>query len=312
MLSTKPIKCPPYLLEKAGPLPALPTAIVGAGSPLPLESAKMAQGEGLIKPLLVGNPSRINALANDLEWNISDLRIVSASDETEAASVAVDLARRGEVQALMKGQVHTDTLLRAVLNRDKGLRTEAFLSHVFHMTIPDSDRVLCITDAVLNILPSEDEKMHIVRNVIDLMHALGNPEPRIAMLSGTEQETSAMPSSIEAANVTRRATGGAIQGAIVDGPLAMDIAISPDAARGKGINSPVAGYADVLVVPNLEAGNFLFKKMVYFMSAAAAGLVLGAKVPVILNSRSDAAASRLASAALAVIYAHHLSTGLSH
>lgn len=132
------------------------------------------------------------------------------------------------------------------------------------------------------------------------------------MLSGTEQETSAMPSSIEAANVTRRATGGAIQGAIVDGPLAMDIAISPDAARGKGINSPVAGYADVLVVPNLEAGNFLFKKMVYFMSAAAAGLVLGAKVPVILNSRSDAAASRLASAALAVIYAHHLSTGLSH
>ena len=302
MLSTAAIKCPEYLLRRAQQLPAVATAVVNAQTRLVLESVRLMVEEKLIEPILVGNPRVIEMIAREMAWNIADIRCVPANDEVSAASVAVALVRQGDAQLLMKGHVHTDHLLRAVLDRNNGLRTKKHLSHVFHMTVPGSDRAICITDAVINILPGIEEKIAIARNAVSLCHALGNPVPKVALLSGTEQITPTMLSSVEAATVARKAANGSITDAIIDGPLGFDGAVSQEAANLKGIDSPVAGIADVLLVPNLESGNFLFKQMVYFMSATAAGLVLGAKVPVILTSRADPAQSRLASAAIAAIY----------
>jgi phosphate acetyltransferase len=303
MLSSTPIECPQYLLDKARLLAPAPTAIVNAGAQLPMESAKEAFEKGLIEPVLVGDISIINAIAKTLAWDISELRVVAADGEVAAAQTSVALARGGEVSSLMKGNLHTDNLLRAVINRDTGLRTGTRLSHVFHMTLPGSDAAICITDAAINVLPPVGVKLDIARNVTALMHALGNKAPKIAVLSATELPTESVPSSMEAAEVVKEAQNGAIPGAIVDGPFAFDNAVSSEAAKIKGINSPVAGCADVLLVPNIEAGNVLFKQMVYFMSAAAAGIVMGAKVPIVLTSRADPVAARLASAALASIVA---------
>lgn len=303
MLSSTPIECPQYLLDKARLLAPAPTAIVNAGAQLPMESAKEAFEKGLIEPVLVGDISIINAIAKTLAWDISELRVVAADGEVAAAQTSVALARGGEVSSLMKGNLHTDNLLRAVINRDTGLRTGTRLSHVFHMTLPGSDAAICITDAAINVLPPVGVKLDIARNVTALMHALGNKAPKIAVLSATEVPTESVPSSMEAAEVVKEAQNGAIPGAIVDGPFAFDNAVSSEAAKIKGINSPVAGCADVLLVPNIEAGNVLFKQMVYFMSAAAAGIVMGAKVPIVLTSRADPVAARLASAALASIVA---------
>ncbi len=304
MLSSKPIECPQYLLDKASALAPAPTAIVNAGALLPMQSAKEAFEKGLIEPVLVGNVAEIAALAKTLAWDISGLRVIAAEGEVAAAETSVALARSGEVASLMKGNLHTDNLLRAVINRDTGLRTGTRLSHVFHMTIPGSDEAICITDAAINVLPNVHVKLDIARNVTALMHALGNKEPKIAVLSATEVPTESVPSSMEAAEIVKEAKNGAVPGAIVDGPFAFDNAVSLEAAKIKGINSPVAGCADVLLVPNIEAGNVLFKQMVYFMSAAAAGIVLGAKVPIVLTSRADPVAARLASAALASIFAN--------
>jgi phosphate acetyltransferase len=303
MLSSTPIECPQYLLDKARVLAPAPTAIVNAGAQLPMESAKEAFEKGLIEPVLVGDISIINAIAKTLAWDISELRIVAADGEVAAAQTSVALARGGEVSSLMKGNLHTDNLLRAVINRDTGLRTGTRLSHVFHMTLPGSDAAICITDAAINVLPPVGVKLDIARNVTALMHALGNKAPKIAVLSATEVPTESVPSSMEAAEVVKEAQNGAVPGAIIDGPFAFDNAVSSEAAKIKGINSPVAGCADVLLVPNIEAGNVLFKQMVYFMSAAAAGIVMGAKVPIVLTSRADPVAARLASAALASIVA---------
>lgn len=303
MLSSTPIECPQYLLDKARLLAPAPTAIVNAGAQLPMESAKEAFEKGLIEPVLVGDISIINAIAKTLAWDISELRIVAADGEVAAAQTSVALARGGEVSSLMKGNLHTDNLLRAVINRDTGLRTGTRLSHVFHMTLPGSDAAICITDAAINVLPPVGVKLDIARNVTALMHALGNKAPKIAVLSATEVPTESVPSSMEAAEVVKEAQNGAVPGAIIDGPFAFDNAVSSEAAKIKGINSPVAGCADVLLVPNIEAGNVLFKQMVYFMSAAAAGIVMGAKVPIVLTSRADPVAARLASAALASIVA---------
>ncbi len=304
MLSTRPVECPEILLEQAAGLSVMPTAIVNAGGQLPMLSARLAVEEKLIDPVFVGDTYSIKQQAKAMEWDISGYRIEHASDETSAAKRAVELAARAEVNCLMKGDVHTDTLLRAVLDRDAGLRTEAFLTHIFHMTVPDSQQVLCITDAVVNVLPNVSVKMDIVRHAVQLMHAIGTAQPRIALLSATEQASSAMPSSAEAEEIANRAASGEIQGAHVDGPFAFDNAISTEAARLKGRTGEVAGRADVLVVPNIETGNALFKQMVYFMSAAAAGVVMGARVPIILNSRADPAPARLASVALAAIVAN--------
>lgn len=303
MLSSTPIECPQYLLDKASALAPAPTAIVNAGAQLPMESAKEAFEKGLIEPVLVGDVAVINAIAKTLAWDISELRVVAADGEVAAAQTSVALARGGEVNSLMKGNLHTDNLLRAVINRDTGLRTGTRLSHVFHMTLPGSDAAICITDAAINVLPPVSVKLDIARNVTALMHALGNKEPKIAVLSATEVATESVPSSMEAAEIVKEAQNGAVPGAIVDGPFAFDNAVSSEAAKIKGINSPVAGCADVLLVPNIEAGNVLFKQMVYFMSAAAAGIVMGAKVPIVLTSRADPVAARLASAALASIVA---------
>lgn len=302
MLSTLPIECPVSLLDKAAPLNCATVAVINAGSTLVLQSCRMALEEGLIEPVLVGDRQAINAAAQEIDWNISGIRIVDAPDDITSAEAAVALARGSEVAALMKGNIHTDDLLRAVINKQTGLRTGTRLSHVFHMTIPGSDQSLCITDAAINVLPSMEIQLDIARNVTSLMHSLGNKSPKIAVLSATEVANKAMPSSIQAAEVVKRAEQGEVPGAILGGPFAFDNAVSPAAAKLKKINHPVAGNADVLLVPNIETGNALFKQMVYFMSAAAAGVVLGAKVPIILTSRADPAASRLASIALASIY----------
>lgn len=301
MLSKIPFEFPPYLTKLATGLSPLPMAVVGAGHPLVMDSAKRATEGGFIDPVLIGNVDDITALARDSGWDIAAFRKVQADSEAQAAEAAAALARGGEVAALMKGHVHTDTLMRAILTRSAGLRTDRRVSHIFHMTLPGRDRVIHITDAAVNVHPGVSEKLDILLNAVEFAQKLGMAEPRAALLSGAETVNPAMPSSVEADEVVRLANNGAIQGAIVDGPFGFDNAVSPEAAQIKGIDSPVAGRADILVVPNLEAGNFLFKQMVYFMSATAAGIVMGAKVPVVLTSRADPPEARLAAAAIASI-----------
>jgi len=308
MLSNKRVECPAGLLSRAKQRSAsVPTAIVNAGADLPMMSAKLAFEEGLIEPVLVGDCEAIRAIAKRLQWNITSLRLVAAESEQEAAHRSAELARDGEVAALMKGDVHTDNLLKAVLKKDNGLRTGNRLSHVFYMTLPGSDESLCCTDGAINVQPSLEDKIHITRNAIALLHRLGNAQPKVAVLSATEQASPAMQSSVDAAEIVARARAGELfaeePGAIVEGPFAFDNAVSREAAEMKGMKSEVAGQPDILVVPNIEAGNIAFKQMVYFMGACAAGIVLGAKVPITLTSRADPAAARLASTALASLYA---------
>ena len=307
MLSKLTPVCPPQLLKQAQALPAMTTAVVNAGSELALESAKLAFEAGIITPVLIGDIAAINTAAKAIDWSIDGFEVIASGGEEDAAEKAVQCVHQGTAQLLMKGNLHTDVLIRALLNRHSGLRTGERLSHLFHMTVPGSDRVLCITDAVVNVLPDTKTQLSILRGATDVMHALGNSKPKIALLSATEVVTQAMPSSLKAKELLGIMLERDHQAAQVFGPLAFDGAISPEAAKLKGIDSPIAGYADVLLVPNIETGNAIFKQMVYFNGATAAGVLMGAKVPVMLTSRADPPAARLASAALAVIYAHHLS-----
>jgi phosphotransacetylase len=277
-------------------------AIAGAAGELALESARRAAEAGLIEPVLVGDALRIADLARSLGWDLQGLRVVAAEDETAAAETAVALARGNEVAAVMKGQIPTDVLMRAVVDRETGLRTGQRLSHVFYMTAPGRTGALTITDAVVNVAPDVETRLHITRNAAGLYHALGEAEAKVAVLSATEHPIKAMPSSMEAAEIVERAADE-VAGALVEGPFALDLAISPQAAAVKGVDSKVAGRADILLVPNIETGNALFKAMVYFMIATAAGLVLGAKVPIVLTSRADPPEARLAATALAAIVA---------
>jgi len=302
VLSTLPFECPSELLERGRAGAPTPTAIAGAAGELALESARRATEEGLIEPVLVGEALRIADLARSIDWDIQGLRIVAAGDEAAAAEAAVALARGNEVAAVMKGQIPTDVLMRAVVDRQTGLRTGQRLSHVFYMTAPGRKGAFTITDAAVNIAPDVETRLHITRNAVALHHALGEPQPKVAMLSATEHASAAMPSSLEAAEIVERAADE-VAGALVEGPFALDIAISPQAAAVKGVESEVAGRADILVVPNIETGNALFKAMVYFLSATAAGLVLGAMVPIVLTSRADPPEARLAATALAAIVA---------
>ena len=302
MLSKVPVECPAFLLTKAKQAPPMIVAVANAGSELALSSAKIAYEEEILVPILVGEVSVIRDVSHKIGWDISRFHIESAMTESQAAETAVGLAKTGQADAIMKGDVHTDVLMRAVLNRDSGLRTGNLLSHVFHMTLPGSDQSLCITDAVLNVLPTLEQKLDIAKNAIALLHALGNLNPRIALLSASETQSATMPSTLDAAEIMRQVAKGELADAIVDGPLAFDLAVSVGAARIKGVTSPVAGQADVLLVPNIETGNALFKMMAHFMSAAAAGIVLGAKVPIMLTSRADPVAARLASAALTAVF----------
>ena len=278
-------------------------AVAGAGHPVVMESARKAADAGLIDPILVGDAEAIGAIAADMAWDVSDFRIVAAEGEDGACRTAAALASGGEAAALMKGHVHSDALMRAVLDRGAGLRTERRASHVFHMTVPDRDRVLFITDGALNVAPDAGAKLDIIRNAVAVAHALGNRNPKVALLSASETAIDSMPSSTDAAEVVKRARDGAIAGAVIDGPLSFDGAVSLEAAELKGIAGPVAGRADILVVPNIEMGNGLVKMMVYFMSGLAAGVVMGARVPIVLTSRADPPQARFAAAAIAAIVA---------
>ena len=303
MLSDKPFQVPPYLLDRIEGTDRVRMAIAGADHPIALESARQGADAGIIEPVLVGDADVIRAAARDIDWDVDAYAIVDAVGEERAPAAAVALAKSGEVSSLMKGHLHTDTLMKAVVNREHGLRTARRLSHVFHMTIPDNDRVLMITDGAVNVKPDLDTKIDIINNAVEMAHTLGNPNPKVALLSGTESVLPAMPSSVDAAKAVKRANAGEVKNATVDGPFAFDNALSPEAAALKGMDSPVAGQADIVVVPNIETGNSLFKMMVYFLSGLAAGVVLGAAVPIVLTSRADPPEARFAATAIAAMVA---------
>lgn len=304
MLSQLQPTCPAALLERAKGMQSMPTAVINAGTELAMISAKQAADEGIIEPILVGDREAIQALADDMGWLLAADQIVHAVGEQESAEAAVALVHAGRAKLLMKGHVHSDTMLRAVLNKEKGLRTGKRLSHVFHMSVPYSDKVLCVTDAVINVAPDLTTQQHIFNNCLELMQALGYEKPNVALLSAAEVPTSAMPSSVQAKEFLEGLTPMQQAAATVFGPVAFDGAVSPEAAKIKGISQAGAGEADVLLVPNIETGNAIFKQLVYFNSATAAGLILGAQVPIMLTSRADPPVARLASAALGVVYAN--------
>jgi phosphate acetyltransferase len=265
-----------------------------------LEAARV----GLIVPVLVGPAARIQALARTLGEDISNYRLVDTEHSHASAAAAVTLARNGEVETLMKGSLHTDEIMQAVVSSQGGLRTDRRVSHVFVMDVPAYDRILFVTDAAINIEPSLKEKADIAQNAIDLAHNLGLERPKVAILSAVEMVNPDIASTIDAAALCKMADRGQIRGGILDGPLAFDNAISEVAARTKRIESPVAGRADILLVPNIEAGNMLAKQLQYFAGADSAGIVLGARVPVILTSRADNVRMRIGSAAVAKLVVH--------
>ncbi len=290
------------LLDACEGLPPLRTAVVAPEEPTALGGALLAAEQGLIAPLLIGQEAAIRKTARTAGLDLGNVEIRDAADAEAAAELAASLAGRGEVQALMKGALHTDELLRAALARAHGLRTERRLSHIFAFDVPGLDRLLMVTDAAINIAPGLEEKVDIVQNAIDLAQALGVKEPHVGILSAVETVNPKIPSTLDAAIISKMAERGQIRGGLVDGPLAMDNAMDLGAARTKGITSLVAGRADVLVVPNLEAGNLLAKQLVFVAQAHGAGLVMGAKVPIILTSRADDEQARLASCAIAALY----------
>ena len=304
MLSKKPFEVPSYLLISSEGMPQVRMAVAGADHPLVLNSIRLGVDAGLIDPVLIGSPENIRAAAREINWDLGKHEIITVDGDQQTAVTAVGICKSKEAAALMKGHIHTDTLMKAVINRNTGLRTSRRLSHIFHMTIPNDKRVLMITDGAVNVFPDTSTKIDIVNNAVGLAHALGNPAPRVAILSGTELVTPSMPSSIDANEVVKRANAGEVTGAFVDGPFAFDNAVSPESAKLKNISSPVAGQSDILVVPNIETGNSLFKMMVYFMSGLAAGIVMGAEVPIVLTSRADPPEARLAATAIASIVAN--------
>jgi phosphate acetyltransferase len=271
-----------------------------------LQGMAEAREHGILAPILVGPEGKIRAAAANARISLDGLRIVDAPHSHAAAEAAVGLVRSGDAQLLMKGSLHTDELMHAVVDKAAGLRTERRISHVFIMDVPGHPRPLFITDAAVNIFPDLLTKADIIANAIDLHRGLGLGVPRVAILSAVETVNPKIPSTIEAAALCKMAERGQITGGVLDGPLALDNAINEEAARIKGIRSDVAGRAQILVVPDLEAGNMLAKNLTFLAGADAAGIVLGARVPVILTSRADSPRTRLASAAVAALYARHL------
>jgi phosphate acetyltransferase len=293
------------LLAAAQKCEAIRMAVVHPCSREALEGAIEAGQLGLIEPILVGPAEKIRALAANCNFDIGSLPIIDVPHSHAAAQKAVAMAQAGEVHALMKGSLHTDELMSEVIAPGNGLRTSRRVSHIFVLDVPRYHKPLLVTDAAINIEPDFDAKADIVRNAIDLAHALGIACPKVAILSAVETVTPKMRSSMEAAALCKMADRGQITGAVLDGPLAFDNAVSAFAAGIKGIHSEVAGDADILVVPNLEAGNMLAKQLEYLADAQAAGVVLGAKVPIVLTSRADSAHSRVASCAVALLVHHH-------
>ncbi|MFT7775982.1 bifunctional enoyl-CoA hydratase/phosphate acetyltransferase [Roseateles sp.] len=293
------------LLQHVRPMGPIRVAVVHPCDPLSLSGALDAREAGLIEPLLVGPRARIEAAALEEGISLAGVEIEDVPHSHAAAERAAELAGQGAVQALMKGSLHTDELVGAVLDPAAGLRTKRRLSHCFLMQTPAYPRPFIITDAAINIAPTLEHKADIVRNAVTLAHAIGVAEPRVAILAAVETVNPAMPATLDAAALCKMAERGQIAGAVLDGPLAFDNAVSAAAARVKGIDSPVAGQADVLVVPDLESGNMLAKQLEYMGDAASAGIVLGAKLPIVLTSRADSREARIASCAIAVLLAHH-------
>jgi phosphate acetyltransferase len=292
------------LIARTRTLEPVPCAVVHPCDESSLRGALEAAEARLIVPILVGPEKRIRAVASDFRLNLAGIAIVDAPHSEAAAERAVALAREGKVEALMKGSLHTDELMGAVVKRETGLRTNRRISHCFIMDVPTLEQALIITDAAVNIAPTLQDKVHIVQNAIDLAHTLGRALPKVAILSAMETVNPAVPSTLEAAALCKMADRGQITGGLLDGPLALDNAIDLTAARIKKIESPVAGLADILVVPDLEAGNMLAKSLTFLAGADAAGIVLGARVPIILTSRADSLMARQASCAVAMLIAH--------
>ena len=292
------------LLERCKGLEAVPTAVVHPCEAAALAGAVEAGRAGLIRPLLVGPAARIREIAGKERIDLSQAEIIDATHSHAAAAQAVALVREGRAELLMKGSLHTDELLSAVVARETGLRTGRRLSHVFIMDVPTYHKVLVVTDAAINIAPTLEDKVDIIQNAIELAVALGVPIPKVAILAAVETVNSRMPATIDAACLCKMAERGQIRGGVLDGPLAFDNAISKEAAEIKGIKSAVAGDPDILLAPDLEAANILAKQLAFLARADSAGVVLGARVPIILTSRADNVRSRIASAAVAVLVAH--------
>lgn len=292
------------LLARCEGLAPVPTAVAHPCEATALGGAVEAAQKGLIAPLLVGPADKIAEVAAASQIDLGDLPIVDVPHSHASAAKAVELIREGKAEILMKGSLHTDELMSAIVSREGGLRTGRRISHVFIMDVPTYHKVLIVTDAAINISPTLEDKVDICQNAIDLANSLGLTRPKVAILAAVETVTSKMPATIDAAALCKMAERGQITGALLDGPLAFDNAISTQAAETKGIRSAVAGDPDILLAPDLEAGNILAKQLSFLANADSAGMVLGAKVPVILTSRADSVRSRIASCAVAKLVAH--------
>ena len=300
MLSKKEIICPNNLLKiakKKGPVKAV---IVNAGKKVAIESTRQAVKANLIDPVFVGDKSLILKIAKDINWDISKYEIIHESIENNTAPIAAKLASEEKIKIIVKGHIHTDVLMKAVLKRDLNLIGKKRLSHIWHMTLEENDKPFIITDGALNVLPKLETKMHILKNSVDFAKRIGISKPKVSVLSATEEVLNSMPSSLEAKELTKRAKSEGVD-AEVFGPMAFDNSVSEKAAEIKGIKNTVAGKTDILLVPNVESGNALVKMMIYFMGACAAGVVIGGKVPVVITSRADDTQARLASIAAAVV-----------
>jgi len=292
------------LLERCRSLEPVPTAVAHPCEATALDGAIEAGAKGLIVPILVGPAARIQEIAAKNGISLGNVRIVDAPHSHGSAAAAVKLVREGQAEILMKGSLHTDELLSAVVAKETGLRTGRRISHVFIMDVPTYHKVLMVTDAAINIAPTLEDKADICQNAIDLAQSLGVARPKVAILAAVETINSKMPATLDAAALCKMADRGQIRGAALDGPLAFDNAISAEAATIKGIKSEVAGDPDILLAPDLEAGNILAKQLTYLAKADSAGLVLGARVPIILTSRADSVRARIASCAVAMRVAH--------
>ncbi len=300
MLSDKEIVCPDNLLNVAHKKKGVTAGIVNAGNPLVMISTMDAVNENLIEPIFIGNKNEIEKCADDLKFDISKYEIINEPKENNTAIVAAKLALKKKIRIIVKGHIHTDILMKEVLKRKYNLHGKTRLSHIWHMTLEKNDKPLIITDGALNVAPNVKTKMHILKNVVNFCGRIGIEKPKVAVLSATEEILDSMPTSLDAKEITDLSKKENLN-ADVFGPLAFDNSISKKSAVIKGIKNNVAGQADVLLVPNIEAGNALVKMMIYFMGACAAGVVIGGKVPVVITSRSDDAPARLASIAAAVV-----------
>jgi len=292
------------LLERCQTLPAVPTAVVHPCEATALSAALEASERGLIFPILVGPREKLEATAESIGVDLSEVAKVDVPHSHAAAAKAVELVREGSAEILMKGSLHTDELMGAIVARDRGLRTARRISHAFVMDVPTYHKVLIITDAAINIAPTLEDKVDICQNAIDLAISLGREQPKVAILAAVETVNSKMPATLDAAALCKMAERGQIKGGILDGLLAFDNAISKQAAQTKGIHSEVAGDPDILLAPDLEAGNILAKQLSFLANADSAGIVLGARVPVILTSRADSVRARIASCAVAMLVAY--------